>query len=364
MSFENRYTLLDRCLHHVAFSTRTAQLSLADFEDRLFRQALDETRLRKPVFVTALPRAGTTLLLNVLSTHSALCAHSYRDMPFLMLPLLWHRLSRRFGVTDKPRARAHGDGMLVSVDSPEAFEEMIWKLFWRKHYQQTRIIPWSDAENAEFLEFFTRHMRKIAWLRATGTKQQARYLSKNNLNIARIAYLRSTFPDAIIIVPFRHPLEHAASLLRQHGNFHEIHKQDAFARLYMREIGHFDFGQNLRPVDFGGWLARSRTRDAMQLGFWLEYWVAAYSHLLNELGEGVHALSYEGFCAQGSEALRRLAGILDIDLEPGLLAEGERIRAPRRQQIDTAGIDPELLEQAEAVYQALLQRSSIGGAPD
>ena len=36
MAFENRYSALDRLLHKLAFSTRKAQIGLADVEDDYF----------------------------------------------------------------------------------------------------------------------------------------------------------------------------------------------------------------------------------------------------------------------------------------------------------------------------------------
>ncbi len=32
-----------------------------------------------------------------------------------------------------------------------------------------------------------------------------------------------------------------------------MHARDPFARRYMEAIGHYDFGANLRPIDFDGW---------------------------------------------------------------------------------------------------------------
>src|SRR5690606_32311264 len=100
--------------------------------------------------------------------------------------------------------------------------------------------------------------------------------SKNNLNIARTGWLLEHFPDARIIVPFREPTEHAASLLRQHKNFLARHRDDPFTLEYMTAIGHFDFGENLRPINFNDWLATAAELDPTTLDFWLAYWVAAY----------------------------------------------------------------------------------------
>ena len=123
-----------------------------------------------------------------------------------------------------------------------------------------------------FTSFFSDHLRKITLVRRGDAAASARYLSKNNLNISRTALLRRLFPDAIIVVPFREPMQHAESLLKQHRNFLGIHAEDRFASEYMRAIGHFDFGENLRPVDFDGWFERRQTEQTDVLAFWLEYW--------------------------------------------------------------------------------------------
>jgi len=180
-------------------------------------------------------------------------------------------LSKRFKSDDTPRERAHGDGMLVSVDSPEAFEEAIWCSFWQRHYRSDHIVPWAGKKNnTTFDTFYSHHISKIVFLDSENATK--RYVSKNNLNIARIPYLKQIFPDSIIIVPVRHPLDHARSLWHQHQRFCEIHHSDEFARRYMRDIGHFDFGANLKPVKFAGEIPgakESLTPD--QLAFWLDY---------------------------------------------------------------------------------------------
>ena len=130
---------------------------------------------------------------------------------------------------DSPVERAHGDGMMISVDSPEAFEEIIWKGFWPSRYLSDRIVPWAEPEFADFERFFRDHMRKIILLRSGVSSRHFRYISKNNPNISRIGYLKRVFPDSIIVVPFRAPLQHASSMLRQHRNFTKIHEQDPFA---------------------------------------------------------------------------------------------------------------------------------------
>jgi len=161
------------------------------------------------------------------------------------------------------------------------------------------------------------------------------------------------FPDATIVVPVRAPLDHCASLLQQHGQFSELHARDAFASRYMRAIGHFDFGAHLRPVDFDRWYDARTEKDALTLGFWLEYWVAAYQHLLTSDVALVHFLDYDRLCADPVAGLRRLAERIDCRAVDGLLASAEGIRPARTRSIDTTGVPPELLRQARETYDAL-----------
>ena len=347
------YSGVDRALHRVAFATYEVQADLADIEDRLFASHLGSTINQRPVFITSLPRAGTTLLLECCAALDEFASHTYRDMPFVMIPCLWSSFSGAFRREGQLKPRAHGDGMQIDFDSPEALEEVLWLKFWEKQYLADRILPWPSRPREEFTTFFARHMRKIAWVRRGVRAEGVRYISKNNLNIARIPLVRQMFPDATIVVPVRAPLDHCASLLQQHRQFSELHARDAFASRYMRAIGHFDFGAHLRPVDFERWYDARTEKDALTLSFWLEYWVATYQHLLTSDIALVHFLDYDRLCADPVAGLRRLAERIDCRAVDGLLASAEGIRPARARAIDTTGIPPELLRQARETYDAL-----------
>ena len=365
MSFENRYSVLDRLLHHLAFSTRKAQIGLADVKDVIFRARLACYELDRPIFITALPRAGTTLLLELCVASGAFASHTYRNMPFVLIPMLWNRFSARFRRADTPRERAHGDGMLVSVDSPEAFEETAWIAFWPQRYKHDRIIPWQEEEDGVFRDFLEKHFKKIIALSAPEGDSMAdlpnappRYISKNNLNIARIAWLARNFRDALFLIPFRDPMQHCASLLRQHLHFLEIHRCDPFAKSYMEGIGHFDFGDNLRPVDFGGWLDTSQHHNPGEMDFWLAYWCAAYRSLLEEATERVRFLHYEAFCVDPQLGLERVADFINIEHKNAFLAQTARIHAPSSYEIDCA-FDETLGEEAKALHARLAALSIV-----
>jgi hypothetical protein len=352
------YSALDRCMHRVAFATYGTQTLIADLEDRLFARQLAALQADRPVFVTGLPRAGTTMLLEILARLPDFAAHTYREMPFVLIPCLWSRFSRGFQRSGLSRERAHGDGMLIDFDSPEALEELLWTTFWPRHYQSDRIVPWQEDEREdEFEEFFRNHMRKIILLRRGEHAHEARYISKNNLNISRTQTLRRLFPDSLTVVPFRHPLHHAASLLQQHRNFLSIHDEDPFACTYMRAIGHFDFGKNLRPIDFDGWVDSRRSHDSQSLAFWLEYWIVTYKYLLTQNGD-LHFVSYDAMCDDPDAGLRRLAEAIGIGHGKALATTGITVRAPRPRDVDISSINSTLVEEADLIHRSLMDAAA------
>ena len=351
------YSQLDRTLHHVAFKTYIAQVALADVEDKMFSQQLATCTTKRPVFITALPRAGTTLLLECCASLPEFAAHCYRDMPFVLIPCLWNRFSQNFQQTIELQERAHGDGMKINPDSYEALEEVLWKTFWPRHYQKDRIVPWDMEDNEEFNEFFHSHMRKIILLRRKSLARSARYVSKNNANIARARILYKLFPDSVIIIPFRHPLQHASSLLEQHLNFLHLHEADSFACEYMKAIGHYDFGQNLCPIDFGGWLDKRESRDTKSLDFWLEYWVVSYKYLLTENACVLNFFDYEALCEDPERGFKSLAEVLESSDPDALVSSMSRIRHPRPREIDTGSFSTSLLRDANLVYAQLKEIS-------
>ena len=364
-----RYGVVDRALHRAAFSSLELHKSVAEIENRIYGRRLRDIAVDRPVFVAALPRAGTTMLLNALFAVGAFASHTYRDMPFLLTPLLWSSLSRRFRRHSEPVARAHGDGMTVGFDSPEAFEEVLWRAFWREKYKNNQIDCWTAADarrHGEFRAFFRAHAAKVVALRSDVRDDlqggSRRYLSKNNANIARFPAIREMFPDAVFLVPFRNPLDQAGSLLRQHLRFSEIHAAQPFARQYMKDLGHFEFGANLRPIQFpSGPSEKGDGRPSADTArYWLEYWCAAYRHVLAMASRDPVLVSYDRLCAAPDAELERIAVRAGLgEAEKGALAAtGRRFRAPSGHADACGEVEPQLLATAAELHGRLLDRAS------
>ena len=356
MAFQVNYSALDRFLHRIAFSAPSIQFTAADIEKKVFGAVYGAVEATQPIFITSLPRAGTTLLLEVLQRFPSLATHNYRDMPFIMAPVLWSRLSSPFHKRAELSGRAHGDGMQIGYDSPEAFEEVFWRAFWPEKYSETGIALWGAAETKkEAHAFFIEHMKKIIALRRPDRKHDGRYMSKNNGNIARLDLIGFMFPDAKILVPYRHPVDHAASLRRQHCNFIEMHKNEPFVRRYMADLGHYEFGDLHRPIAFPGFDALSFDRDPLTIDYWLCYWIAAFEYVLARR-DAVMLISYESTCADGRNALAEICAGLDIAEEGMLDTAAMLFKNPSPQQVDEAGLDPELRDRAEELHKALSAR--------
>jgi hypothetical protein len=360
MKDASQYSALDRLLHGLALEHTALQIDLAKLENAVFRKQIEAVELEPPVFVTAMPRAGTTVLLQLLSKAKGVSSQTYRDMPFVLCPLLWRAVSTTFSVTRAPRPRGHDDGILIDLDSVEAFEEVVWRAHWPAHYRKDGILLWQAHEHVEgFESFFARHMRKVVAFRTDGAMPRGRYLSKNNANIARIGYLRTLFPRSVILVPFRHPREQAASLLRQHLRSLSMHTEKSFSRRYVEWLGHFEFGLAHRPFAFPSF-SRDAAGDSRKAGYWLHYWVAAYEYLLAQDKE-VAFISYEQLCRDPGGTLRALSDVL-----PGLPDEGtaRALLKPYPSLGAELSVDPALLARADEIFQALRSRAiNVGNSP-
>lgn len=314
------YSRTEKLLHRIAFATAGLPRIFGQLDQDIFAPKELPEAAGPPVFVTGLPRAGTTLLLELLVGSGAFASFTYRHMPFVTAPCLWRKLTGGFQKNGAKVQRSHGDGMEIGFDSPEAFEEVAWVAFHCKDYvRPDHLVPMDRLRvDPEFKEFLDNLARRLM---AAGASGPRRYLSKNNANIGRLQTLSRLFPDGQALVCLRDPVAQAASLQRQHARFLDIHAQDRFAATYMRWIGHFDFGANFKPIRFGAAL------DQEAPDFWLRYWIAAYSYALENLGSRRAVFCYEKLLRAPRNVLGRLADFLSIQEADKIVAGADRVRS-------------------------------------
>jgi len=267
----NNYSWLQQRLHKFALSSQFMREVTFDVENSFIPKINNQDN---HVFVAGLARSGTTILLNAIYESDEFASLSYADMPFILAPNLWSKLSMNTRHTESVE-RAHGDGVNVSSDSPEAFEEVFWKTF-DQDSKETRF---------KFEEYINLILKK---------SEKLRYLSKNNQNIRRLKLLKEIFPNSFILIPFREPIQHTYSLLTQHRKFRKEAEIDRFIGNYMELIGHHEFGMGYKPIIS----LDLQHSNNMALNHWLEQWNLTYMRVLELALEEKNILlvCYESLC--------------------------------------------------------------------
>lgn len=331
------YGFVDRLLHRIALgSIATAEIFHELERSRYLKDSPEDQGGH--VFVTGLARAGTTILLRELYASGHFGSLLYADMPFVLAPNLWASVSRRARKPFDPIERAHGDGIAINLDSPEAFDEVFWRIFHGKSYiRPDGLLP--HRPGAQAIAHYRDYIRLI--LSRSGKR---RYLSKDNNNILRLGALAGAMPDCTFLLVVREPLAHADSLLRQHRR---SAKSSGFERDYLRWLAHHEFGAVHRPFRFPG----SPDGEAGRLDYWLATWLACYRALepVADAYPNVLVVPYERLCSDP----RTWAVLCEtIGIEPADRREMRTVASAARNPADHA-----LASAAEGLHARYLERS-------
>lgn len=270
---------------------------------------------------------------------------TYRDMPFVLSPNIWSKVSNINRKSMQEITRANDDGILVDFDSPEALDEVFWRVFSGNSYiHSTHLVP-HEADD----DLITALQDYVALINLKYSRN--RYLSKNNNNILRLSSITNAFPNAIVFIPFREPLQHAFSLLRQHQNFVNQHREDKFSEKYMSWLVHHEFGRDHRPFRLVDNIYQPR--DINTIEYWLYQWINVYSFLLeriNKLRRRVFFVGYEDICRKDRVVWQILADLAEIPLDSDFVFT-------LKKEIIPTMVDKNLKEQASEIYYELLAYS-------
>lgn len=344
--FDPDYSFLDRLLHRLALNCPPIADVGFDLDQATVHTDPAEIVNRRHVFVSGLARAGTTVLMRQFHATGQYRSLTYRDMPFVLFPNLWRRLSLISRRDIKAAERAHGDNVLVDSDSPESFDEVFWRIFASEQYISSNWLA-PHAPDAALVKKYVRYVNGI--LSATDSRLD-RYLCKNNNNILRLGAIHQAFPKALILIPFREPRQHAYSLLRQHLRFREMQAQRPFMLTYMTWLGHYEFGLGHRPFKFDGAAGREHTADT--LDYWLHLWCEAYSWLERSSPKVALFVCYEDLCLR-PKRWRRLAELADISTADDC---GNSFTLSERPV--NVNFDRGLVDRAMEIYKSLVARAT------
>ena len=312
------YSIIQKFLHDIFLSNNFLKKSIYEIEKILFNRKKIDFENNKHVFISGLPRSGTTALLNYLFHSKAFSSLTYRNMPFVMAPNISSILMKNTKLVS--RERIHKDGIFFDLDTPESFDEVFFSTFERNEIKK------------EFLNYLNLILIQ---------KNSKRYLSKNNLSYRYIDLIQSLLNKSIFLIPFRDPEQHANSLLKQHINFCKMQKENQFIRRYMKYLGHFEFG-----LDHKSWNSPTKFANFNDINYWLEQWIKFYRHLLekNFNKKNILFICYEKL--NNPNFKRNICNFLDINTE-----NTEKYIIKKSQLI--ANPDNELLVESKKLYNEL-----------
>lgn len=349
------YRPIDRWLHWLALepaAVRTMSFELDRALSLRGAPAADALSDRgdRPVYVCGLARSGTTTLLRLLDESGAFRSLNYRDMPFVLAPNLWRRLSRSSRRDTIRMERPHGDGILVDYDSPESFEEVFWRTFSRSACRNTDSYGSADVDDA-CLKAFADYRAIVAHPRTGApTAPALRYLSKNNNNLLRLQALVRE-PTATILLAYRDPVATARSLHRLHAKF-SVEADDAFTRQYMAWLGHHEFGPGHLPFAF----AKPHMRKGLSPeapDYWLDYWIAVYRGVLDQPLERTWLVHHDTLRAHPQDTVTAIFDVLRITTDATRLAQ--QINPPAPLGDARSEFAPQVLAEARSMYARLQQ---------
>lgn len=335
------YSELSQLLHEIALDNYNLSKKLFRRETRQIKKKGIKKR-QDFLIITGLARAGTTSLMNDLAKIDAFVSLSYANMPFLLAPNTWARIY--MPKNQKLEERSHKDGIMIGYNSNEALEEYFFKVFANDSYildDRLEEYSLSSTDYNDYLDYQT-IIRK---------DNQKIYLAKNNNFLLRYRSIRSFNKDFIIVILFRDPLTHAASLMEKHRYYQETQDEDPFVLKYMDWLGHHEFGKNQKPFDFNG-SVKSLEYEKDSLDYWLQSWINYYRFVLEIDHTNTLLVNYEDYCKNPEATIRRIVDKTGLNAQ---LAGYSPFENKRKNSNDFSA---DLYQKADEIYQELLNRSS------
>jgi Sulfotransferase family len=335
---QKQYSNTDRFLHKFLLGSREIQRISFSIQRILEPHSVKPDR---PVFITGMPRSGTTMLLNLIFATRQFESSRYRDLPFPLCPALSRRLNKFSSPKKSESERAHGDGIMISKDSPEAFEEIFW-----------RNIGDHNPEN-DAIKYFSDYIASIA----SSSLKRTRYISKNNNNISRLSLFTKICQhlNGIVLVPIRNPIKVADSSRRMHLKFLALQEEDNFVLDYMNLLGHQEFGRGHQWLQLGERQFKSDSAP-VELESWLQYWIYVHSHILQNTSANLFLVDFDTLRSNPESGYKLLSSICknndyDKKIVDMLCSEGKQNQ--NAEQI----LDNNLAKTAFDLYRELLSHS-------
>lgn len=338
----SEYSELSQLLHRLFLDNYNIADKLFSWErKRMAKKGL--SRNVQFVIVTGLARAGTTSLMLNLSKIDQFSSLSYANMPLLTAPNLWRKIYTP--KSKKLKERSHQDGILIGLESKEALEEYFFKMKTKDAFIQDNFLV-QHVVSDEVYEAYLDYQSIVK------NDNEKIYLAKNNNFILRYKSMRQRNSQFLVLLLFRDPLSHAASLLDKHRYYVKSQQEDPFVLEYMNWLGHHEFGNNQKAFSFSEDDALSGL-DKNSINYWLASWINYYTQALKMQDEQTLFLNYKTYCNSPNEVLQLVLNKVHLDLQ---LPKMEPYRNTRKADVQAS---ENLMKEAEKLYVKLCALSDV-----
>ncbi len=258
---------------------------------------------KKCVFVTGMPRSGTTIITQTLSKHGDFASYDYSDLPFTKIPYLWSKFKKIYYFKNKAFERVHGDKLKIDLDSPDAFEELIWSENINDYKESLYRYLDSNFNNSSLEDDLLRNINKLLLI-----KKKNIYLSKANYSLFRIKFIQSIIKNSHFIICIRNPDDVINSSIRTHKKFEEMDKKNNTFSEEMSELCHFEFGVNRIGI-----IERSNCLN--DYDYYLKHWIKIHKLILKEYKDmqNVYLINYEKFISDPKKTFSIIEKKLKIE---------------------------------------------------
>ncbi len=334
------YSEWSMLLHRMILDNENISKQLFAFEKKIF-----SAKIKQPqsdfVIISGLARSGTSALTTLLHESGIFHSLSYANMPFLLSPNSWKKV---YDPTSKNlKERAHGDKVLFGYTTIEALEEYFFKAHLSNSFIQEKTLSEHVLDEKTYTHY-------IQYQQLLQKEKNTTYLAKNNNFILRYRSLREWNKDFKVVFIFRHPVEHAYSLFKQHQRFSALHKEDAFSLEYMNWLGHHEFGTNLKHFQFTSTQIPADAKpDTME--YWLHTWINYYTVILNlEEDPNRMLLQYEDFLHEPRKTVHALSDFIGREIPI------HKLEPFKNENSYKGELNPELKQQCIDLYVKLIAR--------
>ncbi len=287
--------------------------TIVKLEDLFFKDK--DINLKTPIFITGMPRSGTTLLTHILHDTKKYGSFLYKDYPFPELPLFWNKFNDLYYKSAEDQKRIHNDDLLVNKNSPENLDEFIWKRLFQNHYKEFDSFLDEDFSNTEFENNYIRSIKKILFVR-----KKNQYLAKNNYIIFRIKYLLKFIPSAKFIVCIRNPNDTCYSLEKIHKRFIEVNKIKEYKN-FEKNFLHYEFGNSRKNPEISDESQKVNSLWKMNKEFegYMLQWISIYEFIIKNyqdlFGKKILIFDYDRLKNDYSKEIKKISQFLNIDLD-------------------------------------------------